>query len=45
VIKLEPAPEGKGVGGLWATDLRFYMDFSAIQLKGKEIMSLAEKSK
>jgi hypothetical protein len=40
VVKLEPAPEGKGVGGLWATEIRAYMDFGAIQTKGKELMSL-----
>jgi hypothetical protein len=43
VLKLEPAPEGKGVAGLWATELRVYMDFGAIHMKGKELMTLAKK--
>lgn len=43
VVKLEPAPEGKGVAGLWATELRIYMDFGAIHMKGKELMSAGKK--
>ncbi|KAH8761720.1 hypothetical protein BGZ57DRAFT_904528 [Hyaloscypha finlandica] len=42
-VKLESAPEGKGVAGLWATELRVYMDFGTIHLKGKELMDLAKK--
>jgi len=43
VVKLEPAPKGKGVAGLWATELRVYMDFGAIHMKGKELMDLVKK--
>jgi len=41
--KLESAPEGKGVAGLWATELRVYMDFGTIHAKGKELMDLVKK--
>ena len=44
VIELEPAPEGKGEAGIWATELRVYMDFGAIHMKGKELMTAAKKS-
>jgi hypothetical protein len=43
VVKLENAPEGKGEAGLWATELRVYMDFGAIHMKGKELMDLAKQ--
>jgi hypothetical protein len=45
VVKLEKAPEGKGEAGLWATELRVYMDFGAIHMKGKELMDLAQQEK
>lgn len=42
VVKLEKAPEGKGVAGLWANEPRGYLDFGAIHMKGKEFMDLAK---
>jgi hypothetical protein len=45
VVKLEKAPEGKGEAGLWATELRVYIDFGAIHMKGKELMDLAKQGK
>ena len=45
VVKLENAPVGKGEAGLWATELRVYMDFGAIHVKGKELKDLAKQGK
>jgi hypothetical protein len=37
IFNLEPAPEGKGVDGIWAVECKVYMDMSAVHAKGREL--------
>jgi hypothetical protein len=37
MFNLGPAPEGKGVDGVWATECKVYMDMSAVHAKGREL--------
>lgn len=38
MLKLEAAPDEKGIGGWWATEVKAYLDTSAIQAKAMSLM-------
>jgi hypothetical protein len=38
ILKLEDAPDGKGIGGWWATEVKAYLDTSAIQAKAMSLV-------
>lgn len=40
MLELERAEEGKGFMGVWATEVKVYMDLEPVHRKGAEVMGL-----
>jgi hypothetical protein len=42
MLELQGAEDDKGFMGLWATEIKVYMDLNPVHKKGMEVMALKE---